>query len=126
MRQKPKKKKKKTKKMSSAVLFNIVPQAAIEILQSQHQLPMTDHWGPTDGPISEKEGKMVVDQKKERLIDVQLEPQVTLEIKQCTTNHFHAGFGMTDMMDWQVGRKFHLNTFYILRKIQIFSSLNVS
>jgi hypothetical protein len=28
------------------VLFNIVPQAAIEAFQSQYQLPMTSHWGP--------------------------------------------------------------------------------
>ena len=55
------------------MLFNIVPQAAIEAFESQHQLPMTGHWGPIQRPISMKRTKardrmarkMVVDKKRE-------------------------------------------------------------
>jgi hypothetical protein len=39
------------KKGAVTVLFNVVPQTAIGGFQSQHQLPMTDHWGPIHGPI---------------------------------------------------------------------------
>ena len=45
------------------------------------------------------------------------------------TNHSHAEFGMTEIRgerrERQVGGKFHLNTFYIMREMQIVSYLNI-
>ena len=116
-------KKKNTGRWVVIMLFKIVPQEAIEALQSQHR----SQWQIIGIQISEKKKK-----ESRLLIETRLIfnfncTSLFMHIDGCDNIQSHAGFGRTNMMapDGLMRRKFHLTAVYIMSQMQIISYFNI-
>ena len=110
----------KLEKDELTVLFNIVPQTAIETSITAK--------APNDRPLgSNTRTNLMKENKNETKDGGWIETSgIAAAMFNCTSRINNLQQHNMDCSERQVGRKFHLNTYNIMREIQIVSYLNIS